>query len=175
MRQLGAEVVTVRAGFKNSIIDEIEPDLILLSPGPGSPEEFGIPSLVGEICRRKIPAFGVCLGMQGIGQHFGANLAQLPIPFHGKSSIIKHNKNEIFQELPNQFEAGRYHSLYLESVPDCLEVIASCEFEDKEIPMAIRHRELPIAAVQFHPESLMTLKNYAGHLILKNAVEILCS
>ena len=113
--------------------------------------------------------------MQGIGQHFGAKLAQLPIPFHGKSSLIKHNKDKIFDKLPSEFEAGRYHSLYLEAVPECLEVIASCGFEGREIPMAIKHKELPIAAVQFHPESLMTLKDFAGHLILKNAIELLCS
>ncbi len=180
VRQLGAEVITVRAGSSNkafdiNLLDQIKPDLVLLSPGPGTPEEFKIPELVGEICNRKIPAFGVCLGMQGIGQHFGAKLAQLPIPFHGKSSLIKHNKNKIFDKLPSEFEAGRYHSLYLEAVPKCLEVIASCEFEGKEIPMAIKHKELPIAAVQFHPESLMTLKDFAGHLILKNAIETLCS
>ena len=175
MRELGAEVITVRAGFDYKVIDEIAPDLVLLSPGPGTPEEFGVPELVGEICKRKIPAFGVCLGMQGIGQHFGANLAQLPIPFHGKSSTITQNCSKIFNQLPNKFEAGRYHSLYLESVPECLEVIASSKFEEKQIPMAIKHKELPIAAVQFHPESLMTLKNNAGHLILKNAVEVLCS
>ena len=180
VRQLGAEVITVRAAsnnkpFDNKIIDQIKPDLVLLSPGPGTPEEFSIPQLVGEICNRKIPAFGVCLGMQGIGQHFGAKLAQLPIPFHGKSSLIKHNEHEIFNKLPSEFEAGRYHSLYLDSVPQCLEIIASCEFEGKKIPMAIKHRELPIAAVQFHPESLMTLKDYAGHLILKNSIETLCS
>lgn len=180
MRELGAEVVTLRAGFPVEKISKIAPDLVLLSPGPATPEEFGIPALVKELSQFEIPTFGVCLGLQGIGQYFGAKLSQLPIPFHGKSSLVEHKGNLLFKGIPERFEAGRYHSLYLinDSIPECLEVTATGIYEHENgskeiIPMAIRHKTKPIAAVQFHPESLMTLKKSAGHLILKNAVETL--
>jgi len=180
MRQLGGEVVTLRAGFPVEMVDEINPDLVLFSPGPGSPEEFGIPALVGHFAEKKTPLFGVCLGHQGIGQHFGAELAQLPVPFHGKPSQVSHNSNSLLADISSPFTAGRYHSLYLkeESMPECLEITASTEYihsdgTKENIPMAIRHKELPIASVQFHPESLMTLNGNVGHLILKNAIEVL--
>ena len=180
LRVLGAEVVTLRTGFPAELLDEIAPDLVLLSPGPGTPDEFGIPSLVGVLAGRGFPLFGVCLGHQGIGQHFGAKLGILPRPEHGKLSVITHNGAPLFRGLPEQIEAGRYHSLYLvaETVPACLEVTAHTMRPDPEkgdelIPMAIQHRSLPIASVQFHPESLMTLKKGAGYVILKNALESL--
>ena len=180
MRELGSEVITLRAGFPLERIKEISPDLVLLSPGPGTPEQFGIPALAQELCKLDIPTFGVCLGLQGIGQYFGARLGQLPVPYHGKSSVVKHQGDSLFKGLPEEFEAGRYHSLYLlnDSIPDCLEVTATGSYEHEDgsveiIPMAIRHKSKPIAAVQFHPESLMTLKKSAGHIILKNAVESL--
>lgn len=180
MRELGAKVTTLRVGFAHEKISQISPDLVLLSPGPATPQEFGIPSLVESLSKLEIPTFGVCLGLQGIGQYFGAELGQLPIPFHGKSSIIKHNGDSLFKGLSEKFEAGRYHSLYLvnNSIPDCLEVTATATYEHGNgeceiIPMAIRHKTKPIAAVQFHPESLMSLKKSAGHIILKNAVETL--
>ncbi len=180
LREIGAEVSTFRSGFPLDVLDEVKPDLVLLSPGPGTPEEFGIPSLVGELVSRKLPIFGVCLGHQGIGQHFGAEIAQLPVPEHGKASEVQHRSTPLFEGVPERFEAGRYHSLYLraESIPDCLEVTAHTIRRDEAggeevIPMAIEHKSLPIASVQFHPESLMTLKKLTGHAILKNALEIL--
>ncbi|MFN8391005.1 MAG: anthranilate synthase component I [Bdellovibrionota bacterium] len=180
LRELGAEVLTVRAGFPESMIDELKPDLVLLSPGPGTPQEFGVPDFVGRLAARKMPTFGVCLGHQGIGQHFGATIGQLPIPEHGKASVVHHQGSPMFSEIEEMFEAGRYHSLYLvkDTVPDCLEVTAYTmrETENGEpevIPMAVRHKTLPIAGVQFHPESLMTLKKQTGHLILKNAIDLL--
>ncbi len=177
LRQLGAEVTTMRSGFPLELLDEIKPDLVFLSPGPGTPTEFGIPQLVATLVERELPIFGVCLGHQGIGEHFGATLKQLPVPEHGKVSNVSHNGDVIFSQVANGFEAGRYHSLYLEheTMPETLEVIATSErlCEDGSIeliPMALRHKQLPIASVQFHPESLMTLKQHAGHLILKNAL-----
>ncbi|MCB1512674.1 MAG: anthranilate synthase component I, partial [Hyphomicrobiaceae bacterium] len=178
VRELGAKVVTLRAGFPLEMIDSIRPDLVFLSPGPATPEDFGIPKLVGELVERKLPIFGVCLGHQGIGQHFGAELAQLPIPEHGKASRITHSGGKLFTDVATVFEAGRYHSLYLRAatMPDCLRVTAettrvSDDGTEEVIPMAIEHRTLPIGAVQFHPESLMTLKQQTGHLILRNALE----
>jgi anthranilate synthase len=180
VRELGSEVITMRVGFPIEMIAEIKPDLVLLSPGPGNPDDFSLPSLVGELASRELPLFGVCLGHQGIGQHFGAKLGQLPIPFHGKSSRVTHNSDSLFKDISSPFTAGRYHSLYLknDSMPDCLEILAGTEFTHSDgtvevIPMAIRHKTLPIASVQFHPESLMTLEGNVGHLILKNALESL--
>jgi anthranilate synthase len=177
LRQLGARVTTMRSGFPIDLLDEIQPDLVFLSPGPGTPDEFGIPQLVSTLVERGLPIFGVCLGHQGIGQHFGATLLQLPVPEHGKVSNVTHQSDAIFENVENGFEAGRYHSLYLEysTMPDELEVIATAERKREDgsvelIPMAMRHKHLPIASVQFHPESLMTLKQHAGHHILKNAL-----
>ena len=182
MRELGCEVITLRAGFPPSMVFDIAPDLVLLSPGPGSPDDFDLIPLVGEISFKKIPLFGVCLGHQAIGQHFGAELSKLPIPFHGKPSEITHNNGLFHNSINNPFTAGRYHSLYLknDSIPECLEVTAHTEYTHSDgqkeiIPMAITHKNLPIASVQFHPESLMTLDKNAGHMILKNAIEVLTS
>jgi len=182
LRELGAEVVTLREGFPEEMIDQIKPDLVLLSPGPGTPSDFGVPDFVGRLAARKMPTFGVCLGHQGIGQHFGATVGVLPIPEHGKASVVTAQNDELFANVDSRFEAGRYHSLYLvkDTVPDCLEITAYTTREDGKggeeiIPMAVRHKTLPIAGVQFHPESLMTLKRRAGHHILKNAIEFLTS
>jgi anthranilate synthase len=180
LRVLGIEVITLRVGFPEHLLDTLSPDLVLLSPGPGTPDEFGIPALVKTLIAKKIPGFGVCLGHQGIGQYFGATLGQLPVPEHGKPSQITHNGSPMFAGITREFEAGRYHSLYLvhSTVPDCLEVTAQTMSNDPEqgneiIPMAFRHKSLPLAGVQFHPESLMTLKKNTGYLILKNAIELL--
>lgn len=176
LRQGGANVTTLRSGFPLAMLDDIEPQLVVLSPGPGSPEEFGVPNLVGILADKKIPTFGVCLGHQGIGQHFGAKLAQLPTPEHGKIARITHNGDGLFEDIPQEFEAGRYHSLYVreETLPDCLEVLAhNISTSTPRVPMALRHKTLPIACVQFHPESLMTLKGNVGHILLRNALKIL--
>ena len=180
LRELGAEVITVRSGFSESLLDEINPDLVLLSPGPGTPSEFGLPDMVGRLAARKLPTFGVCLGHQAIGQHFGATLNQLPLPAHGKASVVHHSGSPMFSGIEEMFEAGRYHSLYLvnDSMPKDLEVTAYTLRETggekpEVIPMAIKHRTLPIAGVQFHPESLLTLKGQTGLHILKNAIELL--
>lgn len=180
LRELGAEVLTLRAGFPEEKIDELKPDLVLLSPGPGTPLDFGVPDFVGRLTARRMPTFGVCLGHQGIGQHFGATVGQLPLPEHGKASIVTHNNSPLFEGIDHEFEAGRYHSLYLvkTTVPECLEITAytmrdAGDGTEEVIPMAVAHRTLPIAAVQFHPESLMTLKKQTGHHILKNAITLL--
>ena len=180
LRILGAEVITLRVGFPEELLNKYSPDLVFLSPGPGTPKEFGIPTLVGKLIEQNFPIFGVCLGHQGIGEHFGAKLSVLPVPEHGKASLIHHNGSALFTNVDRVFEAGRYHSLYLQanSLPECLELAAytlhkPSELEEEIIPMAICHRTLPIASVQFHPESLMTLKKMIGHQILKNAIEIL--
>jgi anthranilate synthase len=168
-RQTGAEVVTYRAGMPMELIDEMGPDLILISPGPGRPKDFGVPDLVLAAAKREIPVFGVCLGLQGIVEAFGGELGVLEYPMHGKPSTVVNHGKGVFQGLPEHFQVGRYHSLYAirSKLPSCLEVTA--ESEDGVI-MGVRHRELPIEAVQFHPESLLSLNEGCGLQLMRNVV-----
>ncbi len=170
VRQTGVEVITLRAGFCESKLDEIKPDLVFISPGPGRPEEFGVAQLVGQALKRKVPVFGVCLGHQGIAQHFGVKLGLLPEPMHGKESLIHHNQQGIFRNIPTPFPAGRYHSRIVDqkAVPDCLEVTAQTE---EGVVMGLAHKELPMASVQFHPESILTLQDDIGLKIISNVIE----
>jgi len=168
-RQTGADVVTYRAGIPHELIRKIAPNLILISPGPGRPSDFAVPDLVKFAAQAGIPVFGVCLGLQGIVEAFGGELGVLDYPMHGKSSTVIHRNKGIFEGLPERFKVGRYHSLYArrETFPDCLEVTA--ESEDGVI-MGVRHRHLPIEAVQFHPESILTLDGNCGLQLIENVV-----
>jgi anthranilate synthase len=168
-RQTGADVVTYRAGIPPEMIRQIAPSLILISPGPGRPAEFGIPDLVRFAASAGIPVFGVCLGLQGIVEAFGGELGVLDYPMHGKASIVRHRNQGVFEGLPERFKVGRYHSLFAkrETFPACLEVTA--ETEDGVI-MGIRHRDLPIEAVQFHPESILTLDGNCGLKLIANVM-----
>jgi anthranilate synthase len=168
-RQTGAEVVTYRAGVPHQLILDFSPHLILISPGPGRPSDFGVPDLVKFAAQAGIPVFGVCLGLQGIVEAFGGELGVLDYPMHGKPSEVVHHSQGIFEGLPERFKVGRYHSLFArrETFPSCLEVTA--ESEDGVI-MGIRHRELPIEAVQFHPESILTLDGNCGLRLIENVV-----
>ena len=150
--ELGAEVVVRR----NDAIDADEaerlaPSHLILSPGPGRPEDAGVS--VELVKRLRVPTLGVCLGHQAIVAAFGGEIGQARRLVHGKASPIDHDGRGLFQGLPESFEAGRYHSLAATSVPDCLEVSASCA--EGEV-MGVRHRELPVDGVQFHPESVLT-------------------
>ncbi len=169
VRATGAEVTTLRAGFDPARIDELAPDLAILSPGPGRPGDFGVPETVGALVSRGVPVFGVCLGLQGIVEHFGGALGVLDIPVHGKPSALRRTDSALFEGLPETFTAGRYHSLYAirDRMPDCLRVTA--ETEDG-IVMAIEHETLPVAAVQFHPESIMSFGEGAGARLIANVV-----
>jgi anthranilate synthase/aminodeoxychorismate synthase-like glutamine amidotransferase len=150
--ELGAEVVVRR----NDAIDADEaerlaPSHLVLSPGPGRPENAGVS--VELVKRLRVPTLGVCLGHQAIVAAFGGEIGQARRLVHGKASPIEHDGRGLFQGLPESFDAGRYHSLAATSVPDCLEVSASCA--EGEV-MGVRHRELPVDGVQFHPESVLT-------------------
>jgi len=171
-RQTGAEVVTYRSGLPAELIAEIAPSLILISPGPGRPKDFGVPDLVKYAAGAGIPVFGVCLGLQGIVEAFGGELGVLDYPMHGKPSLVRHQNVGIFEGLPEEFQVGRYHSLFAQraTFPSCLEVTA--ETEDGII-MGVRHRELPIEAVQFHPESILTLDGECGLRLIQNVVKLL--
>jgi len=147
-------------------IQELGPNFLMVSPGPCSPNEAGISSRAIEEFAGKIPIFGVCLGRQSIAQVFGGDVVQAERLMHGKTSLMYHDGKTIFEDLPNPFPATRYHSLIVkrETLPECFEI--SAWTKEGEI-MAIRHKELPIEGVQFHPESIMTT---AGKQLLQNFV-----
>src|SRR5437660_7644634 len=111
-RQTGAEVITYRAGFPPELIEQIAPSLILISPGPGRPRDFGVPDVVKAAVRLGVPVFGVCLGLQGIVEAFGGELGVLEYPMHGKPSTVRNRGIGIFEGMPDEFELGRYHSLF---------------------------------------------------------------
>ncbi|MGN0857059.1 MAG: anthranilate synthase component II [Candidatus Spyradenecus sp.] len=165
---LGAEV-TIRRNREATPAEvlALQPDGILLSPGPSSPERAGILcDLVRAGAEARVPMFGVCLGHQAIGHVFGARVVHAKTVMHGKISEVEHDGRGVFEGVPNPFRAVRYHSLALEaaSIPACLEVTAHTA--DGEV-MGIRHRELPIEGIQYHPESILT---EAGKLQLANFV-----
>jgi anthranilate synthase len=170
-RQTGAEVVTYRAGFPLELISKIEPNLIVISPGPGRPADFGVPDLVRQAVRLAVPVFGVCLGLQGVVEAFGGELGVLDYPMHGKPSWVTHHNTGVFEGLPRRFQAGRYHSLFAkrDKLPACLEVTA--ESEDGVI-MAVRHKNLPVEAVQFHPESILTAEGDHGLHLMENMIKM---
>lgn len=149
-------------------IEEINPDFLMISPGPCSPNEAGISMSAIEHFAGKIPIFGVCLGHQSIAQVFGGEVVRAQRLMHGKTSQIFHDGKTIFSDVPNPFTATRYHSLIVkkETLPSCFEI--SAWTEDDEI-MAIRHKTLPIEGVQFHPESIMTSH---GLELLRNFIQI---
>ncbi len=168
-RQTGASVSTYRSNVALEIIENDKPDIVLISPGPARPSDFGVPQLVRELAKRQIPTFGVCLGLQGIVEAFGGSLEVLEYPMHGKGSTVLHNGVGALHGLPSPFRVGRYHSLYAnrEQMPDSLEITAE---SDDGIIMAVRHRELPIEAVQFHPESILSLEQDCGLRLIENMI-----
>jgi anthranilate synthase len=170
-RQTGMDVVTYRTGFPLDLLDRERPDLILISPGPGRPSDFGVPQLVRHAAGLKIPVFGVCLGLQGIVEAFGGELGVLDYPMHGKPSAVLHKGLGIFEGLPEKFTVGRYHSLFArrEALPACLEITAE---SDDGVIMGVRHRELPVEAVQFHPESILTMHEGCGLRLIQNVARI---
>jgi len=168
-RQTGAEVVTYRSGFPLSILDEVKPDLILISPGPGHPSDFGVPQLVRHAAAAGIAVFGVCLGLQGVVEAFGGELGVLPYPMHGKPSMVRHRGAGVFAGLPEEFEVGRYHSLY--AIPGKLPAVLEVTAETPDgVIMGVRHKELRVEAVQFHPESILSAQGDVGLRLMRNAL-----
>ena len=148
-----------------SIADQFQPDLLIISPGPGHPQTAGVSLAAIDTFKDKLPIFGVCLGHQCIVAYFGGTIGHAPEPMHGKPSRVTHNGQGIFAGLENPLQAGRYHSLLAGTLPDCLTVTA--EFQD--LVMGVQHRELPIYGVQFHPESILTP---AGGKLIENVLAL---
>jgi anthranilate synthase/aminodeoxychorismate synthase-like glutamine amidotransferase len=164
--ELGADPVVQRADqFTIEDVEAMAPDAILISPGPGRPEDAGLSNEVIRTFAGRVPIFGVCLGHQCIGQVFGGDVVRAPEIMHGKTSLVRHEGRGVFAGLPEPLEATRYHSLVVENVPDVLEVTART---DDGIVMGLRHRELDVEGVQFHPESILTV---AGHDMLRNFLQ----
>jgi anthranilate synthase len=170
-RQVGASVTVVRYVHARHMLESASYDLLVLSPGPGRPEDFAIADTIDAALAKKLPIFGVCLGVQAIGEYFGGRLGQLQQPAHGRPSRVQVKGGRLMQNLPNEIVIGRYHSLYVErdSMPDVLQVTASTE---DGVAMAIEHKTLPVAGVQFHPESLMSLGGEVGLRIVENAFRL---
>ena len=170
LQSLGAEVKVVRNDAMT--VDEIEtlaPERIVISPGPGTPDQAGVTLEMIERLGQRTPILGVCLGHQSIGQVYGGDVIRAKTIMHGKTSRIRHEGKGVFADLPDAYEATRYHSLVVDrnTLPDSLEVTAWTEYEDgsfEEI-MGLRHKEFPVEGVQFHPESILTEH---GHALLKN-------
>jgi anthranilate synthase len=168
-RQTGAEVVTLRAGFPPEELDTLRPDLVVLSPGPGTPSDFDVCGTLAAAIARNLPVFGVCLGLQGMVEHFGGELGVLSYPMHGKASRVRVLGGRMFTGLPAEFTAARYHSLFAlrEKLPTVLRITAE---SDDGVIMAVEHANLPLAAVQFHPESILTLEGDLGLRLIRNVV-----
>ena len=168
--ELGAEVRVERNdALTLADIETLAPERILISPGPCSPNEAGISVPLIQAFAGRIPLLGVCLGHQSIGQAFGGRIVRAREVMHGKTSLIHHGAQGVFHGLPSPFEATRYHSLIIEhaSLPECLEITAWTATAEGEIDdiMGVRHRELAVEGVQFHPESILTEH---GHALLAN-------
>ncbi len=170
-RQVGASVTVVRHSHALAVLEREPFDLLVLSPGPGRPEDFAMARSIETALQKKLPVFGVCLGVQGIGEYFGGTLAQLPTPVHGRPSRVAVRGGRLTRNLPNEIVIGRYHSLHVarDSVPDVLEVTATT---DDGVVMALEHKTLPLGGVQFHPESLMSLGGDVGLRIVENAFRL---
>ena len=171
--ELKADVKVVRNDEINiAEIAALEPEKIVISPGPCTPNEAGVSLATIEAFAGKIPLLGICLGHQSIGQAFGGKVVRARHVMHGKTSPIHHNNEGVFRGLSNPFEATRYHSLVVEknSLPECLEITAWTETETGEVDeiMGLRHKSLSIEGVQFHPESILTAH---GHDLLRNFLQ----
>ncbi|MDH5181163.1 MAG: aminodeoxychorismate/anthranilate synthase component II [Gammaproteobacteria bacterium] len=171
--ELGADVHVYRNDqITIADIEQLKPDHLVVSPGPCTPNEAGISVAAIKHFAGKLPILGVCLGHQSIGQAFGGKIVRAGAIMHGKTSMVYHKDTGVFAGLTNPFEATRYHSLVIEkdSVPDCLEVTAWTQNDTGELDeiMGVRHRELMIEGVQFHPESILTEH---GHDMLRNFLQ----
>ena len=170
-RQQGAEVTTLRSGFSPALLDAYAPDLVVMSPGPGRPADFGCAALLDEVYARHLPVFGVCLGLQAMVEHAGGTLSLLPEPAHGKPGLVRVTGGSLLAGLPAEFAAGRYHSLYAQAgeVRGGFAVTAATP---DGVVMAIEDHEAGRWGVQFHPESILTASGRSGHQIIGNVLDL---
>lgn len=164
-RQLECEVLIYRNTVDPSVVGLVSPDLIVFSPGPSVPENAGNMLKIIDLYHKQFAMFGVCLGHEAFIEYFGGSLKFVE-PVHGRSSAMKHDGKTIFDGVEPNFAGGRYHSLCADIVPECFEVSA----ESEGLVMAMRHRELLIEGVQFHPESVLTMRGGNGFKIIENVV-----
>ena len=172
-RQTGAEVTTIRHDYCNQYLKKESFDLAVLSPGPGKPRDFNLSQTLDLLLRHKLPIFGVCLGLQGVVEYYGGKLSTLAYPMHGKSSpVVIHNKHPLFCGIDNLSAFGRYHSLHVlpTDVPKNIEIIAKTS---DDIVMAIAHQHLPVYAVQFHPETILSMHKQSGLRIIFNLMDLI--
>ncbi|MBL0848550.1 MAG: anthranilate synthase component I [Candidatus Liberibacter ctenarytainae] len=171
--QTGSHIMVTRSSEALKMLDKFSPDLVVLSPGPGYPNHFNCQEMIQVLRQCHLPIFGVCLGMQALAEAYGAQLRRLPQPYHGKSSCIYTTKPSIvFSGLETNITVGRYHSIYVDPLTVPKELIVTAKSDDGII-MGIEHISEPIAAVQFHPESIMSSHNNSGIKMIRNVVEIL--
>jgi len=166
-KQLGCRVLVYRNTIDPDAIPALEPDAIVFSPGPSLPKNAGNMMKIINQYHQRYPMLGVCLGMEAMVECFGGTLRLVDPPVHGEASPITHDGKTLFKDLPQGFMAGRYHSLVGDCIPDCFEISARTQ----DLVMGIRHKTFPIEAVQFHPESVLTMKGDCGFLVMKNFLE----
>lgn len=162
-KQLKCDVLVYRNTVDPKLIENLKPDALVFSPGPSIPKKAGNMIKIIELYHKKLPMLGVCLGHEAFIEFFGGSL-QFVEPVHGLASPITHDQKTIFKDLPKDFLAGRYHSLAAKKVPSCMEISA----KTGNLVMAVRHKSLPIEGVQFHPESVLTMKQGNGLKIIEN-------
>jgi len=166
-----AETEVVRNTADIETVREIDPDAIVISPGPGHPKnqrDVGVTMDVLEEISHDVPTLGVCLGLEAAVYAYGGEIGRAPEPIHGKAFPMDHDGRGVYEGLDQGFQGGRYHSLIATTVPDCFEVTATTEVAGEELVMGVRHREYPIEAVQFHPESVLTAM---GHDVIRNFLQ----
>jgi anthranilate synthase len=169
-REHGAEVTTLRAGFAPGLLDEYAPDLVVLSPGPGRPSDFGCDALLDELDTRRLPAFGVCLGLQAMIEHAGGELGLLAEPAHGKPGQVQVRGGRLLAGLPGEFTAGRYHSLHARE--EQVKGFTVTALTPDGVVMAIEDEAAGRWGVQFHPESILTASGRAGHQVVANVLRL---
>jgi anthranilate synthase len=170
LRQTGAEVTTLRSPILRADLDRIRPGLVVMSPGPGKPSDFNCNATIGLVREAGLPIFGVCLGLQALAEAYGGKLKQLETPMHGKPSRVRIIKpGKVFSGLDGEVTVGRYHSIYADAITLPKEFSVTAKTDDGII-MGIEHNSEPVAAVQFHPESIMTLGGDAGMRMIENVV-----
>lgn len=168
-REHGVQLETLRAPLARQRLQQHLPfDLVILSPGPGRPQDFGLNETLALCAAQGIPVFGVCLGLQGMVEYCGGELGVLTVPMHGKPSAVIHKGSALFSGVPERFTAGRYHSLHALRLPGCLRATAQTE---DGVVMAVEHATLPWSAVQFHPESILSLEHECGRRLVANVVQ----